>query len=126
MFPGQVDEVAKARSFVRALLEGHPTAEDAELVVSELATNALLHTRSRGHRGMFTVRVRDFGDRVRISVVDYGSDDETPHIDPSGSCGTSIHGRGLFLVDQLAKEWGAVPEPVGTCVWADLPSFGKL
>ncbi|MBR8742810.1 ATP-binding protein [Nocardiopsis sp. MG754419] len=125
MFPGHVDEIARVRDFVRALLQDHPTVDDAELVASELATNALRHTHSSRDGGMFVVRVNDHGDRVRISVADYGCEHGW-NGKPASSDPWSEHGRGLVLVDALAKQWGVTPEPVGTCVWADLATFTKL
>ncbi|WP_049568211.1 ATP-binding protein [Nocardiopsis sp. SBT366] len=125
MFPGQVDEIARVRAFVRALLQDHPTAEDAVLVASELATNALRHSRSSSDGGMFVVRVNDHGDRVRIAVVDYGSNSDWNGQTTDPETWTE-HGRGLVLVNALAKQWGVSPEPVGTCVWADLATFAKL
>ncbi|MDT0331022.1 ATP-binding protein [Nocardiopsis lambiniae] len=125
MFPGHVDEIARVRTFVRALLQDHPTGDDAVLIASELATNALRHTRSSGDGGMFVVRINDHGDRVRIAVVDYGSNHDWDGKIVSPEPWTE-HGRGLVLVDALAKQWGVVPEPVGTCVWADLATYLKL
>ena len=110
---------------MRALLQDHPTAEDAVLVASELATNALRHTRSSSDGGMFVVRINDHGDRIRISVVDYGSNADWNGQTTDPETWTE-HGRGLVLVNALAKQWGVSSEPVGTCVWADLATFAKL
>ncbi|MFD3689013.1 ATP-binding protein [Nocardiopsis sp. NPDC058631] len=125
MFPSHVDEVARVRAFVRALLDGHPTVDDAELVASELATNALRHSRSAAPNALFVVRVRDHGDRVRISVADYGNDEKWDGT-PDSPDPMAEHGRGLLLVASLSKDWGVTEEPIGTCVWADLASFNKL
>lgn len=126
MFPGHVDEIARVRAFVRNLLEDHPAVHDAELIVSELATNAIQHSRSKSNGGLFVVRVHDHGDRVRIAVTDYGSDEPWPRAVPTNAHPLAEHGRGLVLVDHIAKEWGSHPEPVGTCVWADIATPCEL
>jgi hypothetical protein len=56
-FPGHPEQVAEARRFVLAVLAGHPEAESAALVVSELCTNAVCHTFSGGPDGLFAVTV---------------------------------------------------------------------
>ncbi len=55
-FRGQRDQVAHARKFVRAALGSVPVVDEAVLLVSELCTNALLHTAS-GRGGTFEVAV---------------------------------------------------------------------
>ncbi|HZU59063.1 MAG TPA: ATP-binding protein [Actinocrinis sp.] len=68
--PGFSCMVAAARLAVRALLPGNPRAEDAELIVSELATNAIRHSTSRG--GQFELSVDLAPGRIRIEVKDGG------------------------------------------------------
>ncbi|HZP51583.1 ATP-binding protein [Actinocrinis sp.] len=68
--PGFSCMVAVARLAVRALLPGNPRAEDAELIVSELATNAIRHSTSRG--GQFELAVDLAPGRIRIEVKDGG------------------------------------------------------
>jgi hypothetical protein len=46
VFPGRPDQVAQARRFVGRVLSGCPVADDALLCVSELASNAIRHTRT--------------------------------------------------------------------------------
>jgi len=46
VFPGAPEQVGKARSFLGAILEGRPAADDAALCLSELVSNACLHSRS--------------------------------------------------------------------------------
>jgi two-component sensor histidine kinase len=76
-------------------------ADDAILCVSELATNAVLHSNSGQPGGSFTVRavVRD-GGRLRIEVTDQGGP-WAPHPDHAAG-----HGRGLLIVSRLAADWG--------------------
>ncbi|MEU9351595.1 ATP-binding protein [Streptomyces griseoloalbus] len=120
-FPGLAEEVARARHFVAALLSGHGPVDDAVLVVSELATNAVRHTLSGAVGGWFLV-VIDFGDDlVRIEVVDQGGE-HVPHLRDA-----STHeegGRGLQMIAACAKDWGVKTWPEGRSVWADLAREG--
>ncbi|MFG2730746.1 ATP-binding protein [Streptomyces canus] len=120
MFPGRPRKVAEARDFVAALLEeeGSGPVEDAVLIVSELATNAVQHTRSGWYGGWFRVVVGFGDDIVRIEVIDSGGDKE-PLV-------RSVHsqedegGRGLLLIAACAKDWGVQDRPSGRCIWAEL------
>ena len=101
----------------RRLVEGHVRedlddrqSESATLIVSELATNALVH----GAGTIVLVVIRD-RDRLRIEVSDEG---HSPAIGIVSDREHGIGGRGLFIVDQLASGWGAA---AGTGhVWAEL------
>jgi anti-sigma regulatory factor (Ser/Thr protein kinase) len=101
----------------RRLVEGHVRedlddrqAEIALLIVSELATNALLHG-----EGSILLAVSRRGDRLRLEVSDEG---HPAHIGVVEQDETGIGRRGLFLVDRLASRWGATD---GTArVWAEL------
>ncbi|MEV6618525.1 ATP-binding protein [Streptomyces sp. NPDC051051] len=121
MFPGQAGHVAEARHFVAALLEGEDSAlvEDAVLVVSELATNAVQHTRSGWYRGWFLVVIGFTDDLLRIQVTDQGGDEE-PMV-RSVNTPADEGGRGLLLVDAYAKDWGVKDRASGArCIWVDL------
>lgn len=71
-FPGCPDQISRVREFVRLVLGPVPVAEEAVLLASELATNAVLHTAS-GNGGTFEVAVRRTPSAVRIDVRDAGS-----------------------------------------------------
>jgi anti-sigma regulatory factor (Ser/Thr protein kinase) len=106
---------AAARHFVAEVLEGwgHPPGllEDAKLVVSELATNAVTHASSP-----FSVAMRPDGSSVRLSVRDAScASPSVRHGD-----GWSDSGRGLRLVDAVAADWGVEMEAEGKTVWAEL------
>ncbi|MGV9253250.1 ATP-binding protein [Streptomyces sp. NPDC003697] len=116
-FPGVAEEVAHARHFVAALLDGRGPVDDAVLVVSELATNAVRHSLSGSAGGWFLVIIC-FGDGlVRIEVVDQGGE-RVPHLCDVTSQEES--GRGLLLIASCAKDWGVKNWPDGRSVWADL------
>lgn len=83
-------------------------AEIAELLVSELVTNAVLHAGT-------VVRLRVLGDgaRVRIEVSD-GINAPPSRRRYSAEAAT---GRGLGLVEALAAEWGTRSDVAGKTVW---------
>jgi anti-sigma regulatory factor (Ser/Thr protein kinase) len=97
---------------MRRLLRGCPVADDVILCVSELATNAAVHSDSRRSGGTFTVRAESCpGADVRIEVEDAGGPWVTSAPDPA-------HGRGLDIVRALADDWGITTTPAGRAVWA--------
>ncbi|MDC2961456.1 MULTISPECIES: ATP-binding protein [Streptomyces] len=116
-FPGVADEVAHARHFVAALLDGYDPVDDAVLIVSELATNAVRHSLSGAAGGWFLVIVCFGDDRVRIEVVDQGGE-HVPHL--CDVTGQEESGRGLLLIAACAKDWGVKNWPDGRTVWAEL------
>ncbi|MFH9420359.1 ATP-binding protein [Streptomyces sp. NPDC017529] len=89
-------------------------AGDAALVVSELATNALLHGSLRGR--LFRVRLVMSATVLRVEVSDPRGE-RLPHR-RRGVASTS--GHGLVLIDGLADRWGTEPRTVGKTVWAEL------
>lgn len=109
-FPNSPASVARARAFVRrsAADLAPEVADEVELMVSELATNAVRHTRAG-----FEVRVDRDGDRLRIAVADEG--DGAPTVkNPEPR---SLSGRGLWIVEQLAHDWGIEASGGGKAVW---------
>lgn len=111
---------AQARRLTRARLNGWSVCEDtcdtAALVVSELVTNAIVHTASRH----IVCELHDGTDLVRIAVRDEGCAPGQPH--PSDDRQPEDeHGRGLLLVDALCDAWGAHDQCPGLLVWAELP-----
>lgn len=108
--------VPEVREFVRAALdewELPDLTDTAELVASELATNAVLHARCSAYR--ITVS-RPGPGRVRVAVTDRSR--VLPRVaDPDDD---EDHGRGLALVDVLAERWGTDRLNWGKSVWADL------
>jgi anti-sigma regulatory factor (Ser/Thr protein kinase) len=116
-FPAEPRAPAAARRFVADVLGswGHADAgiQDAQLVVSELATNAVIHAGSP-----FAVRISGEGGGVRVSVTDRSS--ASPQLrEPDES---EPSGRGLRVVSSLASRWGVDTLDVGKSVWAHLPS----
>lgn len=106
--------VPETRRALRELLRqwGRPgRSEIAELLTSELVTNALVHT---DHEAVVTATV---GPRaLRVEVRDFVA--RLPRMrGPSADDG---HGRGLVLVQSLADAWGVQAHGVGKAVWFEL------
>ncbi|MFC8421107.1 ATP-binding protein [Streptomyces sp. NPDC057236] len=111
---------AQARRLTRARLTGWSVCEDtcdtAALVVSELVTNAIVHTAS----SHIVCELHDGGELVRIAVRDEGCAPGQPRANTRQQP-EDEHGRGLLLVDALCHSWGAHENGPGLLVWADLP-----
>lgn len=116
-FAAQTETVASARKFVAIHLTANDLGyliADVELAVSELATNATLHG-----VGPYTVTLRSGVEAVVLSVTDRS--DVTPALAPVQVYDTS--GRGLSIVNALARDWGIDPGPApGKSVWATFPT----
>ncbi|WP_411107288.1 ATP-binding protein [Streptomyces sp. cmx-4-9] len=86
--------------------------DDAQLITSELVTNAIRHTRT----GRVGVSVTRHPDRVRIVVTDTSRATPAPaDPDPDAEAG-----RGLQLIDRLATRWGSDRLATGKRVWVEL------
>ncbi|ORT58384.1 ATP-binding protein [Streptomyces sp. CB03238] len=107
--------VPEVRRALRELLRhwGEPgTADVAELLASELVTNALIHT----ERGA-VVTATTTPATLRVEVRDFDTALPTPY---SPACDDGTHGRGLVLVQALADAWGVLTHGVGKVVWFEL------
>ena len=87
------------------------TAETAELIVSELVTNAVIHARTPSVLGLRL----DTG-VLRLEVTDHATGAPNPRNAEPYAEG----GRGLRIVSTLANAWGVEPRPGGKLVWAEL------
>jgi anti-sigma regulatory factor (Ser/Thr protein kinase) len=116
IFPGDPAQVSYARRFVQQALAAHGAATDAALLTSELATNAIQHT-ATGQGGTFEVVVCQRPATVRIAVLDGGS---LAIPTPTPDQRLHISGRGLTLVDALARQWGQQGNQHGRAVWFEL------
>jgi anti-sigma regulatory factor (Ser/Thr protein kinase) len=112
-FSGHAEEAARVRREITAYLDNCPAVQDMILIASELASNAVLHTRSRG--GTFRVRCQLSPQTARIEVEDLGGPwrprphDDRPH--------------GLDIVQALTgpDRWGTrLAGAGGRIVWAEL------
>ncbi|MGC5036837.1 ATP-binding protein [Streptomyces sp. DT190] len=112
--------VRQARAQVRRQLEEWGIAERgevadvAELLVGELATNALVHAGSR-----FRLTLLAAHGVLRCEVAD--RERRVPRVLRAG---TGENGRGMFLVDALAQRWGCHRDGSGKTVWFELGTCG--
>jgi anti-sigma regulatory factor (Ser/Thr protein kinase) len=86
-------------------------APTLELLVSELATNAIRH--AGGDR--FSVEF-DANGHVLVAVCDANTTEPTPR----DAAPTDLGGRGLAIVEGLSDVWGARIHRDGKCVWFQL------
>jgi anti-sigma regulatory factor (Ser/Thr protein kinase) len=110
---GAAESIPDARRFVAACLTGQSqeAVEVASLLVTELATNAVVHA-----HGGFEVQVAVGDSSIRVQVHDH--DPRLPeHVAPEPG---RIGGWGIHLVDRLAAAWGVDPNGVGKCVWFEI------
>ncbi|MFD7780761.1 ATP-binding protein, partial [Streptomyces sp. NPDC059753] len=110
----ELTSVRQARRLVRAQLgdwELEGLADTAELLVSELVTNALRHT-----RGPLRLNVQVRGSRFRCEVED---------TDPTGPVRSVVDadaegGRGTELLDLLTEDWGSTRTATGKTTWCEM------
>ncbi|MFE1907407.1 ATP-binding protein [Streptomyces gardneri] len=118
VLPCDLESAAVARRLVAAVLvrwELPELTESAELIVSELVTNAVRHARTCG-ASVRVVVTRVSGDRVQVAVTDL--DQRPPVLVQAGPDEES--GRGLALVAALCESWGWERRQWGKRVWAEL------
>jgi anti-sigma regulatory factor (Ser/Thr protein kinase) len=116
--PGDTIAPRQARAFIRDILREwrveEPTTDAAELCVSELVTNAVIHTGTSAEltaqldEEFLTVLVRDGGTSGSVKTPQSAPDPMT------------ISGRGLGLVDAVATAWAAEENADGTTVWFEI------
>jgi serine/threonine-protein kinase RsbW len=112
-FPGRADQAGEARAFLRRVLAGCPLSDDLVLICSELAANAVTHSRSAQPGGWFTVRVEvREGDYAFVEVEDQGGRWQ------DGDQAARQGGRGLAVVGMLADYWDIRGEDTGRVVCA--------
>ncbi|WP_246108886.1 ATP-binding protein [Streptomyces sedi] len=118
--PAAPTSAAEARRLTRQQLAEWRTPSDAcdsaQLVISELVTNALRHTDSES----VGCEVRLAGSLLRVAVASGGAG---PRPAPGRAHEDDEGGRGLMLVCSLAQVWGVRPGEAGAGheVWAELP-----
>ncbi|MET7495558.1 ATP-binding protein [Streptomyces sp900116325] len=87
-------------------------ADTVELLVSELVTNALCHT-----RGAVRMNLQVRGARLRCEVEDTNSDGPVRR----SVCADAEGGRGMEILDLLAEAWGSSRTATGKTLWFELP-----
>ncbi|MDI5965084.1 ATP-binding protein [Streptomyces sp. SL13] len=116
-------EVGRARRWARARLLGsgikadEPLAETLMLLISELVTNAVVHTGCPAVLRMLAPgQVVPGADTVRVEVADASSQPPAPR----HAGGDDTGGRGLELVEGLADRWGWSREGSGKRIWCEV------
>jgi anti-sigma regulatory factor (Ser/Thr protein kinase) len=123
-FPGRPEHIHTARRFVAAALAAWPaTQEAAQLLVSEVVTNAILHSASGDQGGSLEVRYALDDHEVYVEVLDAGG---AAHPSRHAEHLEGVSGRGLALVEALASSWGVHDHQVGHTVWFRLPLRTRL
>ncbi|WP_053607619.1 ATP-binding protein [Streptomyces sp. MMG1522] len=112
-FPVAEESVRAARRSVRGVMRDwridDEVSDTAELLVSELVTNAVLHATGSP---FLRVRCQRSAQAVTVTVIDHG--EGVPVVRHGGLDATS--GRGLFLVETLADDWGVRELPHGKAI----------
>ena len=117
--PGLPEQARAARAFVgRILGSDHPCAFTTVLLVSELVTNSVQHSSSRGPDGIITITVTSIADGVRIEVADAGGA-SVPAVHRAGD-DMDEAGRGLCLVSDLSAGWGFDRGQGGLVTWFEV------
>jgi serine/threonine-protein kinase RsbW len=104
-----------ARRATREVLTSWQVAhlsEPALLIVSELVTNSVKHSKG----SLLLLQMQDTGTGIRIEVHD--ADPRWPQ--PCTPTAASESGFGLVLVNALADTWGVCDNPMGKAVWVEL------
>ena len=113
--PNDPSAVPAARRFASQQLMDFPEADVVDktrLLVTELATNAVMHARSP-----IRLTVEPGPDRVRVEVRD---DDPRPLDPPHAPDPDATSGRGLWLVSAIACSWGVNRNDRGKTIWFEV------
>ncbi|MFD8285173.1 ATP-binding protein [Streptomyces solisilvae] len=119
--PRHPRSVGRARQRLRQELTVKLISTDmlatAELLLSELVTNAVQHAHVPPGQEI-EVRYKLSDSHLRVEVAD--ASDEQP--EQCAATSDDEHGRGLLLVGSFATKWGTIPRnAIGKIVWFELP-----
>jgi anti-sigma regulatory factor (Ser/Thr protein kinase) len=111
-YPGTTEHIRVVRADLRAVLHECPMAEDVILCASELAANAVIHSRSGLSGGTFIIRAKiSPDDYAWIEVEDNGGPTSPGTRDATGH-------HGLDIVRALATAWGIGGDHTTRAIWA--------
>ena len=113
--PSCSSQIAHVRDVIRKSVSDHPAFDTVVLLASEVASNSVLHSGSE----FFGLAIaRTATDDLRVAVIDEGRGG-LPFLRDKAI--DAEDGRGLYLVDSLARRWGIIRQPgVGAAVWFDV------
>jgi anti-sigma regulatory factor (Ser/Thr protein kinase) len=126
-FPAVLESVHGARDLLARLSDewklDESTRAPADLAVSELVTNALLHAGTP-----IRLRVSRLGSGVKVEVFD--GDRRLPVVSSANPesllANRSMTGRGLALIATISDRWGADPVGSGKVIWAELGTDRRI
>ena len=105
--------IRDARTFVRDFADAAGAdADAAELLASELATNAVRHARTS-----YEVRMGKHAGVLRVEIVN-----DAPELLLAMRAPSAEGGRGLAIVEDVAQDWGTVSHGGEKVVWFELPT----
>lgn len=116
--PGLPEEVGRVRRWTRDVLGDSRCAEEAALIVSELSTNALLHSASGTASGSMRISLFRTSGSVVLAVTDVGGGATKPH--EVAAADGDAHGRGLTLVSALGRRMEVSGDDEGYTVMVEL------
>jgi hypothetical protein len=112
-YPGTADQPGRVRADLTDVAGAYPVRDELVLLASELAANAVLHSRSGHPGGVFTVQATLYpGDYAWVEVIDQGGQWPADTHDDE-------HGRGLAVVAAIAGEgnWGIDGDESSRVAW---------
>ena len=117
-FDGLPQRLSEMRQRIRKVLGDVDGVDDVVVVASELASNAIRHSRSGQPGGSFVLQIVEFTDVWHVRVEDQGGTrgfgtEDTEQGDETG--------RGLAVVAALSRAWGVMGGSAGRTVWAEIP-----
>ncbi len=116
VLPGTPESAGLARALAREVLgDTHPALETVLLVVSELVTNAIIHSQSGAAGGTVLLALCPGPAGILIQVRDNGGPWRPLEVVQPGTA--AEHGYGLLLVDALAERWGTLTSTQGRVTW---------
>ena len=114
---GLPERLADVRQYLRDTLGDVDGVDDVVLVASELAGNAIRHSRSGEPGGTFTLQVAAFTDCWYVRVDDEGG---ASNPEPAKPGDADESGRGLPVISALARAWGTFGSSGGRTMWAEV------
>lgn len=117
-FDGLPERLSGMRQYLHRILGEVDGVDEVVLVASELAGNAIRHSRSGEPGGSFTLQVVDLSNAWHVRVEDQGSSDSP---NPRSADEIDEAGRGLPVVAALSRAWGVIGDSAGRTVWAEIP-----